>query len=59
MRVARRPFTLRGADLVAAGVAPGEAIGRALDRTRDAILDGRIASRDALAFAIRTARGRR
>ena len=58
-RVARRPFTLRGADLVAAGVAPGEAIGRALDRTRDAIHHGRIAGRDALAFAIRIARGRR
>jgi hypothetical protein len=40
-------------------VAPGEAIGRALDRTRDAIHDGRIAGRDALAFAIRIARGRR
>jgi tRNA nucleotidyltransferase (CCA-adding enzyme) len=54
-RVTRRPFTLRGADLIAAGVAPGEAVGRALSRTRDALLDGRIASRDALAFAIRVA----
>ena len=54
-RLARRPFTLRGADLIAAGVAPGEAIGRALTQTRDALLDGRIAGRDALAYAVRVA----
>ncbi len=54
-RVARSPFTLRGADLIAAGVAPGEAIGRALDRARAAVLDGRISSRDALSFAVRVA----
>ncbi len=52
---AARPFP-RGADLLAAGVAPGAAIGRALARTRDALLDGRISRREALAFALRAAR---
>ncbi|HEY1252100.1 MAG TPA: hypothetical protein VGH97_13000 [Thermoanaerobaculia bacterium] len=60
LRIARRRIdrggpSLRGADLIAAGVAPGEAIGRALSRTRDAILDGRITPREALAFALRLA----
>lgn len=50
---------IRGADLLAAGIPPGAAIGRALSRTRDAVLDGRIAPAQALAFAVRAARRER
>ena len=54
-----RPFTLgvRGADLVAAGVAPGPAIGTALRRTREARLDGAIDAGEELEFALRAAAG--
>ena len=54
---ASEPPAVRGADLIAAGVPPGPAIGRALARTRDAVAKGRLARDEALAFALRTARG--
>ena len=44
-------LAIRGADLVAAGVAPGPAIGEALRRTRDARLDGAIGAGEELGFA--------
>jgi len=50
---------IRGADLVAAGVAAGPAVGAALARTLDARREGRIAERDELAFALAAARGPR
>jgi tRNA nucleotidyltransferase (CCA-adding enzyme) len=50
-------LSVRGADLVAAGVPSGPVIGRALARTRAALEQGRLDPRDALAFALRTARG--
>jgi len=43
---------LRGADLLAAGVAPGPAIGEALRATRRARLDGRIAADEELRYAL-------
>jgi tRNA nucleotidyltransferase (CCA-adding enzyme) len=49
-------LSIRGSDLVSAGVAPGPSIGRALDRTRAALEDGRIAPAEQLAFALRAAR---
>jgi len=49
-----RPLALsiRGADLVAAGVPPGPRIGQALSATRRARLDGRIAAADELGYAL-------
>jgi len=49
-----RPLALsiRGADLVAAGVPPGPRIGQALTATRRARLDGRIAAADELGYAL-------
>ena len=55
----RGRLSIRGADLLAAGIPPGEAIGRALARTRDALLDRVIAPEEELAFALREARRRR
>lgn len=52
----RGPASVRGADLIAAGIPPGPAIGRALAKTRDALDRGRLAPREALAFALRAAR---
>jgi tRNA nucleotidyltransferase (CCA-adding enzyme) len=50
-------IAVRGADLLAAGLPPGPAIGRALAKTRRALEEGRVAPREALAFALRAARG--
>lgn len=51
-----REPAVRGADLVAAGVAPGPAIGRALEEVRAALLDGRVGGPDEqLALALRVA----
>lgn len=50
--------TVRGADLIAAGVAPGPAVGRALSALRAAVLDGVVEGPEAqLAFALETAGG--
>ncbi len=53
-----RPLALaiRGADLVAAGVAPGPEVGRALAAARRARLDGEIGAGEELAFALAEAR---
>jgi tRNA nucleotidyltransferase (CCA-adding enzyme) len=51
-RVALR---VRGADLVARGIAPGPAIGRALARTLAARRDGRIRAAEELAYALEAA----
>jgi tRNA nucleotidyltransferase (CCA-adding enzyme) len=49
---------VRGADLIAAGIAPGPAIGRALGALRAAMLDGVVTdAHEQLAFAIAAARG--
>lgn len=48
-------LTVRGADLVAAGVTPGPAIGAALERTREARLDGAIGAGEELGFALERA----
>jgi tRNA nucleotidyltransferase (CCA-adding enzyme) len=51
-------LAVRGADLVAAGIAPGPAIGRALAALRAAVLDGVVSDDGAQrAFAIAAARG--
>lgn len=51
-------LAVRGADLVAAGIAPGPAIGRALAALRAALLDGVVGHpREQLAYAIRHAQG--
>ena len=47
---------VRGADLLAAGLAPGPAIGLALRRTRAARLDGEIGQDEEQEFAVRAAR---
>jgi tRNA nucleotidyltransferase (CCA-adding enzyme) len=49
-------LTIRGADLVAAGVPPGPAVGRALARTRAARREGAIPAEQELAFALEAAR---
>jgi tRNA nucleotidyltransferase (CCA-adding enzyme) len=50
------PVAIRGADLIAAGVAPGPAIGRALAEVRAAVLDGTVTdTEDQLALAIAAA----
>ncbi|MGE5278706.1 MAG: hypothetical protein ACM3SU_17085 [Acidobacteriota bacterium] len=51
-----RDIRIRGADLLAAGIAPGPAVGRALAATRSARLAGRIPPEEELAFALRVAR---
>lgn len=49
---------VRGADLIAAGIAPGPSVGRALAELRAAVLDGRVEGpEDQLAFAIAAAGG--
>jgi len=45
-------LTIRGADLVAAGVPPGRAVGRALAAARRARLDGAIGPGEELAYAL-------
>ena len=57
-RVAARGVRLgiRGADLLAAGVAAGPAVGAALARTLAARREGRIAEKDELAFALAAAK---
>ncbi len=51
-----REPSVRGADLVRAGVPPGPAIGRALAEVRAAVLDGRVGGpHDQLALALRVA----
>jgi tRNA nucleotidyltransferase (CCA-adding enzyme) len=52
-------LTIRGADLVAAGVAPGPAVGRALASTRQARERGGLRARDELEFALQAARRER
>ena len=49
-------LSIRGRDLLAAGVPPGPAVGRALERTRAALEDGRIGPAEQLEFALRSAR---
>ncbi len=49
-------LTIRGSDLVAAGVPPGPAIGRALAETLSALEDGMISSKEQLDFALKAAR---
>ena len=49
-------LSIRGSDLVAAGVAPGPGIGRALAATLAAREEGRISSAQELAFAVGLAR---
>jgi len=57
LREARRmELTVKGRDLVAAGIAPGPALGRALAATRAARLDGEIGAGDEAAYALRLAR---
>lgn len=52
--LAPRTLAVRGADLVARGVAAGPAVGRALRETRRALLDGRVGEgrEEQLAFAL-------
>ena len=52
------PLSIRGLDLVRAGVAPGPCVGRALEATRAARLDGMIGPGEELNFALRRARRR-
>ena len=49
-------LSIRGSDLVAAGVAPGPAIGRALSATLAARRDGSIRAEEELSFAMKAAR---
>jgi len=49
-------LTIRGKDLVAAGIPPGPAIGRALSATLSARRDGAIRPEQELAFALKAAR---
>ena len=49
-------LTIRGQDLVAAGIPPGPAIGRALSATLSARRDGAIQPEQELAFALKAAR---
>jgi tRNA nucleotidyltransferase (CCA-adding enzyme) len=49
-------LTIRGKDLVAAGIPPGPAIGRALSATISARRDGAIRPEQELAFALKAAR---
>lgn len=50
-------LTIRGADLIAAGISPGPAVGRALARTLAARRDGSIPAEAELSFALKAARG--
>jgi tRNA nucleotidyltransferase (CCA-adding enzyme) len=50
-------LSIRGADLVARGVPAGPLVGRALAATRDARIDGRIAAKEELEFALAVAAG--
>ena len=50
-------LSIRGADLLQAGIPPGPRVGRALERTREARAQGRIEPREELAFALDAARG--
>ncbi|HEX2251756.1 MAG TPA: CBS domain-containing protein [Thermoanaerobaculia bacterium] len=52
----RLELTVRGADLLAAGIPPGPAVGEALRRTRHARLDGEIGPAEERAHAVRRAR---
>lgn len=54
-----RPLTLslRGADLLAAGVPPGPRIGEALRATRRARLDGHVDAAGELRYALAVAKG--
>jgi hypothetical protein len=49
-------LTIRGADLIAAGVPPGPAIGRALASTRAARRNGILSPEGELAFALKAAK---
>jgi tRNA nucleotidyltransferase (CCA-adding enzyme) len=49
-------LTIRGRDLLAAGVAPGPAIGRALSATLSARREGAIRPEEELSFALKAAR---
>ncbi len=49
-------LSIRGADLLRAGVPPGPRVGRALAETRAALGNGRIVSAEELAFALDVAR---
>ena len=49
-------LTIRGADLLRAGIPPGPRVGRALAETRAALGNGRIARAEELPFALRAAR---
>lgn len=51
----RLALTIRGADLVAAGVPPGPRIGEALQATRRARLDGRIGPEEEMTYALAAA----
>src|SRR5262249_34935762 len=52
----RLALSIRGADLVAAGLPPGPGIGQALAATRRARLDGRIGAGEELGYALASAR---
>ncbi|MEP6802236.1 MAG: hypothetical protein ABJC07_09885 [Acidobacteriota bacterium] len=49
-------LSIRGADLLRAGISPGPRVGRALAETRAALGNGRIAPAEELAFALDAAR---
>ena len=49
-------LSIRGADLLRAGISPGPRVGRALAETRVALGSGRIAPAQELAFALEAAR---
>lgn len=57
LRVFSTRLTIRGRDLIAAGIAAGPLIGGALKVTLAARRDGKISKREELAFAVREARG--
>ena len=50
-------LSIRGRDLLAAGVPPGPRVGRALEATLEALRDGRISREEELDFAVRNALG--
>ncbi|HYK41780.1 MAG TPA: hypothetical protein VE007_05265 [Thermoanaerobaculia bacterium] len=49
-------LSVRGSDLLRAGIPPGPRVGRALARTREALAQGRIAAGEELAYALAAAR---
>ncbi len=53
----RLKLSVRGADLIARGVAPGPWVGRALEAVRAARLDGAIGAEDELTHALRSLEG--